>query len=58
MEALWLLKVVRKLQRLKGDLIVWNKEAFGNVDIKVKRLEYKLLAAQIALDNDIKNLNL
>lgn len=53
--ALPMLSVMRKLQRLKKVLKGWNVEVYGNVDVKVQRLEEEFSYALAASDNDFEN---
>ncbi|XP_057779785.1 uncharacterized protein LOC130998359 [Salvia miltiorrhiza] len=41
-----MLRVMLKLKRLKGDIKVWNKEIFGNVDTSISQLQRQLMDTQ------------
>ncbi|XP_057811401.1 uncharacterized protein LOC131025621 [Salvia miltiorrhiza] len=41
-----MLRVMLKLKRLKGDIKVWNKEIFGNVDTAISQLQRQLSDTQ------------
>lgn len=41
-----------KLKRLKGTLINWNKEHFGNIFQKVSDAKEKVKEAEIRVEND------
>lgn len=41
-----------KLKRLKKELIVWNKNVFGNIQDKLKLAEVALTNAEMALDSN------
>lgn len=45
--------LLRTINKFKKDLLIWNKESFGNINIEIKKIKKKLGGIQKALDLSI-----
>lgn len=55
MAGLPLMSIMRKLQRLKHELKVWDTQIFGNMDIKIRKLEKEFEEAMTMCDDNIED---
>lgn len=43
MEGCAMVQISKKLKCLKGELVKWNREIFGRVEVEIRRLEDRIL---------------